>query len=339
MTSVRAYHKGTLISQDSSVLITGGVNGPSALSSVEKYIPSTGCFQSMRSMLRARYLHTADQLPSLSGYVLIAGGCVSGVGMDFVDLYHPITTDILPISLSTERCYHASAILSSSQLVLIGGLGATGAELNSSDMIDTSSNSSFYPATNTMAPARTGHTATVLGNMSNIVFIAGGVVGGVYTSSVLLYHGLSNTFIALSSGVTLPSSRSYHTATCLPPPIHKVIITGGYNGGVFGTIVLFDVASLTITAVTNSSISQRYFHTATLLPNGKILIAGAYNTGSLSSCQLIDPSNGYSVTSASNLNTNRYLHSATLLADGTVLVCGGFLLYPTTLNTCEIYFV
>ena len=74
MTIQRSYHTATFISEDNSVLITGGHYGSIYHSSVEKYIPSTGCFQSMRDMPRSRYMHSADQLPSLSGYVVIASG-------------------------------------------------------------------------------------------------------------------------------------------------------------------------------------------------------------------------------------------------------------------------
>src|SRR4029453_13843061 len=67
----------------------------------------------------------------------------------------------------------------------------------------------------------------------------------------------------------------------------------------------------------------RYFHTATLLPNGMVLVAGGFSTGGASaSAELYDPASG-AWTGTGSLNTARYLHTATLLPNGMVLVAGG----------------
>jgi hypothetical protein len=76
--------------------------------------------------------------------------------------------------------------------------------------------------------------------------------------------------------------------------------------------------------------SARYFHTATLLPNGKVLVVGGFgNSGNslstdngLSSAELYDPSsNSWSPTGA--MAARRSGHTATLLPSGQVLVAGG----------------
>jgi hypothetical protein len=344
MTVTRAYHTGTYIIQDNSVLIAGGNNGGTIVSSVDKYISSTGCFQSMRNMPTTRFMHTADQLSSLAGYVLIAGGYDdANAAIGVADLYHPITADILTVSLTLARYRHTSTIMSSSQLVLIGGFTTGGVIVNSSDMIDTGSNSLFVSGINTMNEPHTYHTSTLLGNTSDLALIAGGyspITG--YLSSAYLYQGSSNSFISLGSGVTMSPVRGSHTATYLPSPIDKVLITGGRGSSIYGTMFLFDVASLTFTTLTNTLIYRRYVHTATLLPNGKILIVGGYNGTALGICELIDPSNNYTVTAADNLTTGRYYHTTTLIPDsnnGTVLVCGGYNSAGAIINSCELYFV
>jgi len=340
----RLYHTSTFISQDNSVLIAGGSDGVAIGSSVDKYISSTGCFQSMRNMPRTRYMHTADQLPSLSSYVVIAGGYdATGAAISFADLYHPITTDILTVPLTAARYHHTSAVLSSSQLVLIGGYTTGGVIVNSSDMIDTGSSSLFESAINTMNTVNVYHTATVLGNNSGAVLISGGFQGTGYIATASLYLGSSNSFISLGSGVTMSPARCYHTATYLPAPIDKVLIVGGADAtNIYGTLFLFDVASLTFSTLSSTLLYPRYVHTATLLPNGKVLIVGGLNGGSLKVCEFIDPSNNYTVTLAGNLTTNRYLHTATLIPDddnGTVLVCGGITVSSTAINSCELYLV
>ena len=76
-------------------------------------------------------------------------------------------------------------------------------------------------------------------------------------------------------------------------------------------------------STTGSLATGRFYHTATLLPNGKVLVAAGF-TGSagLSSAELYDPATGtWSATGA--LATGRYAHTATLLPNGKVLVVGG----------------
>jgi hypothetical protein len=340
MMSARAYHTSTLISQDNSVFIAGGYNG-GVLVFTEKYIPSTGCFQAMGNMPRVRYLHTADQLPSLSGYVLLAGGYGLGGSLAFADLFNPMTSNTLTISLSSARHQHTSVILGSSTLALIGGYNQA-TLLNSGDELHVGSNSSFSTTTGTLPTACFALTVTQLGNGSDIALVAGGTDGGSgFFSSATLYHGLTNTFLSLGS-VSLSPGRAYHTATYLPPPINKVLITGGSGYYIaYATMFLFDVVTLSFSTLTSTMSSPRYMHTATLLPSGKVLLAGGYNGGSLGTSELIDPSNNYSSTPAGSLNTSRYYHTATLIPDnnnGTVLVCGG-LNGAVYLNSCELYFV
>ena len=61
-------------------------------------------------------------------------------------------------------------------------------------------------------------------------------------------------------------------------------------------------------AATGSLNTGRYFHTATLLPNGMMLVAGGFSTGGAStSAELYDPASG-SWTATGSLNTARYAH-------------------------------
>ncbi len=90
---------------------------------------------------------------------------------------------------------------------------------------------------------------------------------------------------------------------------------------------------------TGSLHTGRYFHTATLLPNGKVLVAGGrtgFPSGTIiASAELYDPVTGIWTTTGS-LGTARWLDTATLLPNGKVLVVGGQG-NSSTLATTELY--
>jgi hypothetical protein len=82
--------------------------------------------------------------------------------------------------------------------------------------------------------------------------------------------------------------------------------------------------------------SARYWHTATLMPNGKVLVAGGKDGSSvLSGVESYDPSTG-SFSPAAALLSARFCATATLLADGSVLIAGGDD-GATILNSAELY--
>src|SRR5438874_163031 len=68
----------------------------------------------------------------------------------------------------------------------------------------------------------------------------------------------------------------------------------------------------------------RYFHTATLLPNGKVLVTGGYDgVNYLTSAELYDPAGG-TWSATGSLTTARTQYTTTLLPNGKVLLAGGW---------------
>jgi hypothetical protein len=86
---------------------------------------------------------------------------------------------------------------------------------------------------------------------------------------------------------------------------------------------------------TGSMTTARYWHTATLLPNGMVLVAGGYDgSNDLSSAELYNPATGTWMATGAMTTVHVY-HTATLLPNGKVLVAGGAVDYY--LSTAELY--
>jgi WD40 repeat protein len=100
---------------------------------------------------------------------------------------------------------------------------------------------------------------------------------------------------------------------------------------------LYDPATETW-AATGGFKTDRFGHTATLLPNGKVLAIGGYNGGALSSVEIYDPSTG-TWSAAGTLAKARQLHTTTVLPNGKVLVAGGqgSLVFNDAVSKVELY--
>jgi len=343
MSSARYSHTATLLSQDNSVFIAGGADNSTILISTERYLPTTGCFQSTGNMFNSRMFHTADQLSALSECVLIAGGATSpsGSSISYAELYNPFTSNKTRITMTGGRLLHISMVLDATHIALAGGLAVN--TINTADKFNISSLSFSTNVNNTLNIARHYSTSTRLGNdSSNIFLIVGGVNIWTPLASIELDNGSSDTFTLHPT--SMPTERYYHTTTYIPSPINQVLITGGNsNGGTLNTLSIFDVTTMSLITVTNKMLNKRMYHTATLLPDGKVLIIGGSNsTATLSTCELIDPTKNYSSIFVASLQIGRSQHTATFIpqnGSSNILVCGGKNDDFDVLNSCELYYI
>src|SRR6202050_3489122 len=221
---------------------------------------------------------------------------------------------------------------------------------------------SVDPAFPTLAPnGTTTFTASVVGPSNTAVTwtiqeAGGGTISdaGVYLApaNAGFYHVIASTSdnvqghatvtVTTSTGKFTPtgstqSVRQYHTATLLADG--TVLVVGGSIYEDFycldGTrsAELYDSGGGTSSSTADIS-TERYAHTATLLPNGKVLVTGGFgkskggdcldvsDTPTEASAELFDPSNA-SFTATGSMKAPRANHTATLLANGKVLVAGG----------------
>jgi hypothetical protein len=353
MTSPRDSHTATLL-PTGKVLIAGGlltaVNGNKTfLNSAELFDPATASFTAVAAMSSPRQLHTATVLGN--GKVLIAGGDASSSNgtLNTAELFDPATGTFILLSntMSALRSGHTTTLLPNGKVLFAGGYkleGPFAIGTNTAELFDPASQSFTALAPATMTSVRYEHTATLLVNGK--VLIAGGNTGsstGIAVSNTAeLFDPTSGTFAAITAPMTSP--RTSHTATLLANG--KVLIAGGYNGGVnvvpgsfTNTAELFDPASdIFASLLPNTMSSGRSLHTATLMTDGRVLIAGGYSGSAvLSTAELFDSASGtFTSLSPNTMASPRGHPSATLLPSGKVLIAGGES-NPGYLNTAELF--
>jgi hypothetical protein len=223
--------------------------------------------------------------------------------------------------LQARQNFAASRLATGGKVLVTGGL-ASGPR-KSAELYDPATGA--FTATGDLLGLREDHTSSLLANGK--VLIAGGeggIGGGTPLATSELYDPDLGIFSVSGSMAT---ARTYHTATVLAGG--NVLVTGGQWNvaarAILDTAEVYDADNRAFLPAGSMNVA-RYWHTATLLPDGKVLIAGGYGlTGAaLDRAEIYDPETGL-FTETGPMGAARYGHSATLLAaDGVVLLAGGF---------------
>ena len=183
--TARINHTATLLSSG-KVLVAGGANSSSTLSSGELYDPTAGTWSATGS-LAARSNHTATLLSN--GKVLVAGGANGSSNLSSGQLYDPASGSwSATSSLSGPRGFHTATLLPNGKVLVSGGSGNS-SFLASAELYDSAIGT--WAATGSVAAARSSHTATLLPNGK--VLVAGGSGGSSLASAELYDVGLGFT--------------------------------------------------------------------------------------------------------------------------------------------------
>jgi hypothetical protein len=274
---------------DGTVLIVGGEN---ALTSAEIYDPATLTFSATTGGTNAnRRAHSATLLND--GRVLLAGGqdpgTPGGVTHALAELYDPSTGLFsLTASLNDHRDLHSATLLSSGNVLIVGGIQTTspgvGISLASAEIYSLGSLSFSFTGSLTTRRGRSG--SSLLGNGK--VLVVGGTTVGETTAAAELFDPATGTFSATGSMAT---RRGAGTATLLSDG--RVLVAGGNFGPVpvviTGRAELYDPASGLFIQLAASMNEARQTHTATLLLDGRVLVVGGFGEVSraiLSSAEL-----------------------------------------------------
>jgi hypothetical protein len=183
------------------------------------------------------------------------------------------------VNLLTPREGLTATLLSSGDILIVGGWGAGGLPLQSAELFDptgltvTAAHSPLLP--------RAQHTATASADGSRVLVYGGFKAAGVLAGSVAatevaeVYDVTTGDFRAVTSS-PMPLPRVYHTATLLTNG--DVLIAGGVTdnaGTVTDSAQVFRFTGTgTVRNAAGTLAFPRFGHTATLLPDHTVLVAG-----------------------------------------------------------------
>ncbi|WNG18749.1 hypothetical protein F0U63_31735 [Cystobacter fuscus] len=309
LSTSRSNHAAAL-TDSGRVLITGGRNGTTTLSSVESYDPATNSWSSVRAMANGRFAHASLLLPF--GYVLVTGGTDGTTPLRAAEVYDEATDSWFNAGyFYVGRYHHTMTLLASGKVLVTGGTDGTNA-LATAEVYDPLVNR--WDRASPMGTARFHHTATLL--PSGKVLVSGGSNGTGSLSSAELYDPETNSW---APAATMVTSHGLHTATLLPSG--KVLIAGGQSLTGPSSSELYDPGTNKWSAA-GAMVAGRSRHTATLLASGQVLVVGGDGSSHYNTAELYNPATS-SWSATASMAAARGTHTATLLPSGRVLVVGG----------------
>jgi hypothetical protein len=312
----RAFNTQTTLA-NGSILVAGGIDCEApAYASAELYNPTTGKFSLTGSMNVPRQSHTATLLNN--GEVLLVGGfsglATGGAVLGSAELYNPTTgTFSLTGSLITPRAEHAATLLQNGEVLITGGIGASGF-INTAELYDPMAGT--FSAAGTMIYASGWNTSTVLS--TGQVLIVGGAVPsedlGPPTSlnTAEIFDPSAETFSAAGKEAFSPVEQ---TATLLQSG--EVFIGNGSSSQVYSA----SANQFSAVQVASSDSYTRIEQVAALLLNGQVIEAGGVST-SPSSSDLYDPIANL-IAAGDTMRMPRVSPTASTLANGNVMIVAG----------------
>jgi galactose oxidase-like protein len=321
----RFFHTATLLTNGRVLVAAGYVGEFQTVGSAELYDPTSGTWTPTGSDIYPGYgrgMHTATLLPN--GEVLVAGGFQAVVGASSgtiysAELYDPVTGIWTETGhLAHARYSHTATLLPDGRVLVAGGScncqysccgsgPSMSAELYHPE-------SGIWSATGDLRTARSGHTATLLGNGK--VLVVGGL--GSAGATAELYDPVSGTWSPTGS---LALARYDHTAIVLPNG--NVLVTGGFGNSNNGLVSaeLYNVATGTWT-LTGNLVTGRGYQTATLVADGNVVIAGGAASGTYAPVRLASAELYITQPLLFNISTRLSIQSGDYAMIGGVIVTG-----------------
>ena len=279
MTTARSEHTATML-PNGKVLIAGGKNAVSVLSSAEIFDPATGLFAATGNLGAARKGHTATALSD--GRVLLAGGYFNAP-LSSAEIYSQGVFTTVPTSMSAARFNHTATVLNNGKVLLAGG--------ENSDFLSFDFN--VLTSTDNVAP--------------NVVFSQDSKVGYVsYTGSGAVLAFSAETGAVLGKVVTGGSP------TFITPLLdgHTLAVVSALDNKIF----LVGTDSLTLKAAYSFAGGFGFGSILTLSPNGSAGYISSTETGEVIK---FDISTGKELARLKNLKGPAQI---TITKDGNTLI-------------------
>ncbi|WP_163995812.1 Kelch repeat-containing protein [Pyxidicoccus caerfyrddinensis] len=309
---------------DGRILVVGGLDGSTTLTSAELYDPVAGTVSPTSAMTVARSGHSATLLST--GQVLVAGGSNSSGPLTSAELYDPSTGTWTQTGvMANGRYFHSAVRLMNGKVLVAGGWGAI-VSLNTAELYDPSAGT--WSATGSLLQARHGHTLTVLAGGGVLAvggtrtyFGSGGAPASEFLATAELFDPYEGTGTWSSTGSMAQARRAGHSATLLGSG--KVLVLAGTGATApLTTGELYDPSSRTWSSIRAMASPGRTGHGASLLGSGKVLVTGGSYGNPLRTAELYDPERD-AWSSAPGMAASRTGHAAFTIPQGDALVLGG----------------
>jgi hypothetical protein len=337
--SVTREYPGLAIMPDGKVLaVTGHPLGGKSLASAELYDPQRNTWIPTGSLNVPRNgVDPGGLVPLVNGKFLIAGGGTENRSVHEAELYdYPTGTWISTGSMNVPRCVHSSTLLTSGNVLVVGGIDWITEEVHASaEVYDYKTG--VWKETGSMATPRISHRAVRLSD--GRILVTGG--NSTYpeervVATAEIYEPETGVW---RETAPMHTARRGHVAAVLQDG--RVLVAAGSSGHFksnqqLSAAEVFDPQTEKWTAVAPMR-EARWGPTETLLRDGKVLVVGGaiFPRGARSSAELFDPQNG-TWSDVGNLKQPRTGHRAITLSDGRVLIVGGYYVWKY-LATCERY--
>jgi hypothetical protein len=217
------------LSPDETVLLIGGDN----LDTLERFDPRTNTIEPIEHDPIDVRTGAAISAFAPLGRIAIIGGLVDGSASTRVELVAPDgrVDEILDPAGIVGRAGVVATALTDGRILVTGGTlaGGIAASLQVALIVALSDGNEIQPQPTPLSRARTGHTATRLGDNDGApVLLVGGINGNVTVPTTELYKSLNDTLVPLESPkFDLKTERFGHSAVLFADG--SVVIFGGLD--------------------------------------------------------------------------------------------------------------
>jgi hypothetical protein len=319
------------ISYLGTALLIGGVGaaGNDPVTQVERFDPANGLLSEIGTVT-ARDNAVQALVGTAPPRVVVIGGAAGSDGAKFIEVVDDRRVDKIDVP-EMARIDLTATSLTDGRVIVVGGNPPGQAPVKDIDEIaDTGATLEVRRLAMGLATARSGHTATRLGDdVGAPVLIVGGLdPTGAAVAGAELFKPLSEE-VAPTFSPPMNFPRHHHEATLMPDG--SVLIIGGLDamGNPVVTLELFSVDGGFKPAGNLPGGAGVIDFVATTLPDRRVLITGGrsmpggepLDTAYIARLNPLDGS--VDVVATDHMAIRRAGHQALALCDGTVLVAGG----------------